>query len=219
MQARRISIGAEQHVLRLEGELARPHRDDLARLARWRRPRCWRPVRLRWRAAPPVPVRRAGRRSRSAARWRRNSRDPADRDRGKSTSMPSAFSSLAACSSSAASAALSASSSEPQRSSVTPPRSAKPSQYVVRLLRKRPQFAHLVVPVALHRAVIVDVQPGDHEPGVAAARAQRHVARLGDHDLAPRLSREIGGRAADHPRADDQKIDFAHRLVAVRLPQ
>jgi hypothetical protein len=72
--------------------------------------------------------------------------------------------------------------------------------------------------VAFNRVMVVGIQAGDHEPGVASTGSHTRTALVGDNDLTPGLCSEVGRRAAYQTRANDQEINFAYGLRAVCLP-
>ena len=67
--------------------------------------------------------------------------------------------------------------------------------------------------VFFYRAVIVGIEPADHEAGVASAGAQPDIARIGDdHIAAVDLLGEVGGGAPSQTGANHQEVDFAFFL-------
>ena len=81
-------------------------------------------------------------------------------------------------------------------------------------LRKRPHLAGDGLSILFDGAVIIGIQPTDHEAGVAAARAHASIARVGNHHIAPvSLPGEASRRATDQARAHNQKVNFALLLL------
>ena len=70
--------------------------------------------------------------------------------------------------------------------------------------------------VFFYRAVIIGIEPANHEAGVAAAGAQPNITRIGDdHIAAVNLLGKARGGATGETGANHQEVNLAFALLSV----